>query len=263
MLKKRGQISIFIIVGIIVSIIFVNVRKFILKRTANIVKTKLTQKYNPILTNSSIGRSYNAPVEKVSGSKFATGMLSFFNPVLWLKDLFSLFNIRKLTIYAIILGVIFAYGWYQGTQGKPIKMDIGYGKEALIKLNGHFLHITKDGYVYVEDKDGNKLKQLSVKDIPYLKRKLSPFGLQLKPILVGGYGISDFGKSSPEVGVGVSWLRYYKFRLDSFLTQKGVYPVGVSYKLDGLGLENSAVGVGIGKGYSGDNRAIVYFRVGF
>lgn len=142
-------------------------------------------------------------------------------------------------------------------------MDIGHGKEALIRLNGNFLHITKDGFVFVEDKEGNKIKQLSVKDIPYLKRKLSPFGLQLEPILVGGYGISDFGESSPEIGAGVSWLRYYKFRLDSFLTQKGVYPLGVSYKLSGLGMENSAVGLAIGKGYSGDNRAIVYFRVGF
>lgn len=56
----------FIITGIIVSVIFVNVRKFILKRTANIIKTDL----------------FEVPKEKVSGSKFATGMLSFLNPVL-------------------------------------------------------------------------------------------------------------------------------------------------------------------------------------
>lgn len=244
----------FILIGVTITIIFTAIRNRILKRTFNIAKTNF---------NCSIGNKYKIPTEKVSGRKFAFGMLSFFNPVLWLKDIFSLFNVRKLFIYAIILGTFGGYMYWQGQLGKPIKLDVGYGKEALIKLDGHFLHITKDGYVYVEDKEGNRLKQLSVKDIPSLKRKLSPFGLQLKPILLGGYGISDFGRSSPEVGAGLSWLRYYKFRLDSFLTQRGIYPLGVSYKLSGLKLENSAVGLAIGKGYSGDNRAIIYFRVGF
>ena len=180
------------------------------------------------------------------------------NGVEWIKSIKEIIDIRKLTIYLVIIGLIFAYGWYNGVQGKPIKVDIGYGKEAMIKLDGHFLHIAKDGSVYVEDKDGNRLKQISVRDIPSLKRKLAPIGFQLQPIIVAGYGISDFGRSGIEVGAGVSFLRYWKGRLEAFITQRGIY-AGTSYKIT----DNSGIGLGVGKGFKGDNRAIIYFRTKF
>jgi hypothetical protein len=189
-----------------------------------------------------------------------------FDGIEWIKSLkeIGVLDARKWIILSIILGVVFGYGWYQGKQGTPVKIDIGYGKEAMIKLDGHYLHITKEGYVFVEDEDGNTVKQLSVKDIPALKKKLAPFGIQFEPILVTGFGVSDFGRSGGEVGAGISFLRMWQTRADAFLTNRGVY-VGVSYKLEGLlpYLKNSRVGIGLGKGYRGDNRAMVYFALGF
>ena len=110
----------------------------------------------------------------------------------------------------------------------------------------------------MEDYEGNKLKQISVKDVPGLKKKLAPYGLQLEPIGIAGFGVSDYGKSGIEVGAGVSFFRAWKIWIDAFLTNRGAY-LGASYKLDDIGMDNSRLGVGGGKGYLGDNRAIVYY----
>ena len=244
----------FIILGIIVSYIFGKVRNSILKRVTNIVKPKL---------NAIVGNVYKPDGQEIFQWKKFRKIFDLFNGLEWIKSIKEIIDMRKLVIYSIIVGVIFAYGWYQGKQGTPVQVDIGYGKEAVIKLNGNFLRITKEGYVYVEDEEGNKIKQLSVKDIPALKRKLAPFGIQFEPILVTGIGVSDFGKSGGEVGAGISWLRCWQARVDSFLTQRGVYPLGASYKLEGLlpFLKNSRIGIGAGKGWQGDNRGIIYFAM--
>jgi len=206
--------------------------------------------------NCSVGKSYKYN-EKVSGKKFLSGMVNLFNPVLWLKDIFSLFNVRKLIIYLLIVAGIFAYGWYKGQQGKPAMLDIGYGNEAYIKLNGEQLHIKPNGTVFVEDEKGNVIKQVCVKDIPSLRRKLAPFGLKLEPFVLGGGGIGKEG-AGVEGGVGVSFLRFWKMNLDAFLTNRGAY-LGTSYKIT----DSSGAGIGVGKGWEGDDRVIVYYKFKF
>ena len=192
-------------------------------------------------------------IERFNYTKFYSGLLDIYNPVLWAKDICQLFNIRKLILYGIIIGAVFGYGYYKGIKNKPINLNLGYGKEARIKLNGTYLHIYKDGSVYVEDTKGTKLKQIKVKDVPELKRLLKPYGLQLKPIIVCGYS-GDF-----EIGAGFSWLKWYNWRLDSFLTNHAIYPLGASYSIT----ENSGVGLGAGIGYKGDKRVIIYYRWNF
>ncbi len=207
--------------------------------------------------NASIGNVFKANGdEPFQWKKFTGGFLNIGSLKDWGKDIVSLFNVRKLTIYILIISVVFGYGWWKGTQGKPIKVDIGYGKEAKIGLEGgQYLHIDKTGRVYLKDKNGNILKTIGVKDIEGLKRKLAPIGLQFEPIAImgAGMGISGFGG---EAGVGISWLRYWKWRMDAFITNRGLYPLATSYRLT----TNSGIGVGVGMGWEGDTRTIVYYN---
>jgi hypothetical protein len=203
--------------------------------------------------------------------KFFEGLFSFFNPVLWAKDLISLFNIRKLIIYAIIIGGIFFYGYTIGNQNLPVKVDLGYGREAVINLgNGEYLHITKTGEVDVIDNpnpDKAKiLRVIKVKDLGALENKLSPIGFEFRPIAVVGYGLGLKGDGGIEAGVGVSFFRYWQGSVEAFLTQKAVY-VGTSYRLDKLHLNNTSIGIAVGKGYkdfmNDDIRVMIYGSISF
>jgi hypothetical protein len=212
--------------------------------------------------NSYIGKQYKKPREYFSLRKFIMGFFGF-TPVAWAKDFISILNVRKLIIYAIIIGSIFGYGYIRGHGNTPVKIDIGYDNEAIIELTPESqLHIYRDGTVWLEDRQGNKLKQVSVKDIKGLKDKLAPIGFQLDPIAVVGAGISDYGESGIEAGAGVSIFRVWQYNLDAFITNHGYYG-GVSYSLKQLNMDNTTVGIGVGKGWDGDNRGILYFRLKF
>lgn len=222
---------ILILSGLLVAFIFTYIRKKIINQTKTIMEEK-----------------FNLP-------KFLSGMTNVASPTGWAKDIASIFNGRKLIIYGIVIGIIFGYGYYKGRLGKPISIDIGYGKEAQIKLDGHYLHIYKDGSVYVEDDKGNKIKQISVKDIPQLAKKLRPYGFKLEPIVVAGGSVGETGAGF-EGGAGISWAKYFKWNLDSFITNRGLYPLATSYQIT----DNSGVGLGAGIGYRGDRRIILYYK---
>lgn len=211
--------------------------------------------------NASIGKTYKKDTgrEVFTWRRFGTGFFGLLSPIGWAKDLIGLFNVRKLVLYAIILISVATYFFVQGKKGLPVKVDIGYGKEAILEVNkeGDHVYIDKKGSVYFRDKDGNVLRQLTVKDIPGLKRKLAPIGFQLQPIFIGGVGIGDKGAVG-EVGGGISFLRYWKLQLEGFLTQKGIY-FGTSYGIT----DNSGAGLAFGKGYKGDNRMMFYYRFNF
>jgi len=247
---------------VIIIVIFFAVRTFIIKKS---LKT-----FDKTLTNCSIGKVYGKDGREIfSWAKFRNGIFNLLNSVEWAKSLKEILDLRKLIIYLLIASSIFAFAWYRGRLGAPVQVDLGHGKEAYIRLNNHFLHIDKDGYLFIEDKLGNKLKQIAVKDIPALKKKLSPIGLELKPVGVIGGGTDIIGHGALEAGIGVSFFRFYKARLEAFVTSYPAVYVGTSYKLDGIGLENSRIGIGIGKGMRDwkldqtETRAIIYFAVEF
>jgi len=216
--------------GLIGGCLFVVIRNKIIKQTKEVV-----------------GEKFNLP-------KFTEGMLNVTSPVGWAKDLHSLFNLRKLIIIGVIIGCIYGYGWYRGTQGKPVHFDMR-GKEATIQLNEHYLKIEKDGTANVVDKDGKILKSIKVKDIEGLRQALRPYGFKLNPIVVAGGSIGESGAGF-EGGAGVSWFKYFKYNLDSFITTKGLYPLGASYSIT----DNSGVGLGAGMGFKGDKRIILYYK---
>lgn len=174
------------------------------------------------------------------------------NGVEWVKSIKEIIDLRKAVIYLLIIGSFFAWGYVRGVKNTPIKIDIGYGKEAKINLGENYLYIDKQGAVYLKDKQNNVIKRITVQDIQGLQRKLSPIGLQFEPIAVVGIGTGK-NYTGFEAGVGVSFFRYFKMKLDAFLTQKGVY-LGTSYKIT----DNFGVGIGAGKGWKADNRVIIY-----
>ncbi len=242
--------DILILIGMFIAgVIFMWLRPKIFKKAKQSIKEN-------IKFNASIGNVYKKNGEEVfQWKKFRQGFGGLLNSVAWSKDFVSLFNIRKLIIYTIILTTVFAYGWYKRGKQQPIYIDIAYGKEVKMELmEGNYLYIHKDGTVYLHDKNGNILKQITVSDIPELKRKLAPIGFQLKPIGILAGGLNG-GKVKGEVGGGISFLRYWKWRLETFLTNMGIY-LGTSYKIT----NNSGIGLGIGKGWKGDNRVILYYK---
>jgi len=209
--------------------------------------------------------------EPFSWSKLWEGFLGFLNPTLWAKDLVSLFNVRKIIIYAVIIAGVFFYAYSIGNQNVPVQVDLGYGREAIVNLgNGEFLWIKVNGEVVVID-NANPLKArvlrvIKVKDLGALKGKLSAIGFQFQPIAVVGYGMGLKGDGGLETGIGISFFRYWRGSVEAFLTQKGVY-VGTSYRLDRLHLNNTSIGIAVGKGYKDflgdDYRVMIYGSIKF
>ena len=209
--------------------------------------------------------------EPFEWSKFWSGFWGFFNPTLWAKDIVSLFNVRKLIIYVVIIAGVFFYAYSVGNQNVPVLVDIGYGREAIVNLgNGEYMWIKKTGEVLIIDKanpdKAKVLRVIKIKDLGALKGKLSAIGFQFQPIAVVGYGLGLKGDGGIETGIGVSFFRYWRGSVEAFLTQKGVY-VGTSYRLDRLHLDNTSIGIAVGKGYQDflgdDYRVMIYGSIKF
>jgi hypothetical protein len=162
-------------------------------------------------------------------------------------------------VLLIIAGLIYGWGWYQGHTGKPVQFNLDYEKEFTLKLDGQILHKPKSSsQLEVRDEKGNIIKIISAKDIPELAKKLRPFGFKLEPIFLLGGSIGTSG-AGLEAGAGVSWFKWYRANLDSYLTSRGLYPLGISYSIT----DNSGVGLGGGIGYKGDKRANLYYYFKF
>jgi len=226
-----------------------------LKKIKNNLNKLLSQVETKLEETSSI------PTKKWSFKKAIEG-INIFKPVTLTKWIITW--IKVLVLAAIIFGCVFGVGYWKGIHNKPIKVELSRGKEAYIKLNGNYLHITSDQNVFVEDENGNILKQIKAKDIKGLDRELRKFGFCLEPILVGGVGLGKDGIAG-EIGAGINWFYAWKLNVESFLTNKGIYPLGISYSLKDLKLKNSATGIAGGIGYDSfsgeqDTRIIWYWR---
>jgi hypothetical protein len=211
-----------------------------------------------LLIKNKVFSSAKKEVEEFIPDKLKEGLTDITSKVKWSKTLSQELSIRtwliRFAIAGIILGVVFGYGWYRGTLGKPVLFDLK-GKEAIIQLNEHYLKIEKDGTAKVVDKDGKILKTIKVKDIDGLRQALRPYGFKLEPIVVAGGSMGESGAGF-EAGAGVSYFKWYKTKLDAFLTNRGIYPLAVSYSIT----DNSGIGLGAGLGFKGDKRVILYYK---
>jgi len=231
---------------------FTYIRKFIINRAK-----KTTKDITGF--NCNIGNTYKVDgTEAFTWKKFFSGFKGLSNPVGWAKDIVGLFNVRKLVVYSIILSCIFGYGYFKGKANTPIKINLEYTREFKMKLNGHFLVKPKNSQdLYVMDSKGNIIKNIKAKDFPLLAKALKPIGFILEPIGIAGYGAGG-DNSGFEGGAGVSFIKYWKWKLDAFLTNRGVY-LGTSYQIT----DNSGLGIGAGKGFDASNRIIVYYKFRF
>jgi len=201
--------------------------------------------------NCSIGKKYKKNGrEPWSWSKFRNGFFALRDGEGWGKDITSIFNVRKFIIYALILGLIFGYGYWKGIGNKPI--ILGYRDFiTYIERNGeqHKIEVKK-GMLYFDD------KRVKVSDVPQLK----PYGIKIKPKFFAGIGVSG-----GEVGLGAELAHYFRFNLDVFGTQKAVY-AGISYDIEWAEwIRNSSTGIAIGKAWQNpeDTRILWYWSIKF
>jgi len=184
-------------------------------------------------------------------NKAIEGLVNVTNPVLWWKDIVSIFNLRKLVIVGVIVGVVFGYGYWKGLGNAKV---LPTTEEWIMKLDGHYLHWDpKIQSMHIQSSPDVKspecIKVISIKDIPALYAKLKPYGFQVKPVIVFGGGVSKKSVRG-EIGGGISWFKWYNWRLNSSITNNGVYPLGVSYKIT----QNSSIGLNGGLGYKSEER---------
>jgi len=228
----------FIVAGVGITLVYNFIKSKVIKGVKQVpqVAKVITEAQEHIITPITNAYAASPLSEKLKHDLYPTKIISTY--------------IRLIPLVIIIMGVIFAYGYWKGQSGKPVNFNLG-GKEAVIKLNEHFLRIDKFGNASVVDKEGKILKTIKVKDIPALEKALRPYGLMLEPIAVIGGGLSNVGGGF-EGGIGVRYLKYYKWVADICITNGGAYPFGLSYKLT----DNSAAGISVGTGYKNMERGL-------
>jgi hypothetical protein len=224
-----------ILSGLVGGYLFVKIKQKLINQTKEIVEEK-----------------FNLP-------KFTSGMTNITSPVGWAKDIASLFNLRKLIIIGLIIGCIYGYGWWKGKTNKPVQLIIDEAVEFTIPVPHSDLALHKAKHStqleWINTISGKVVGIVKVKDIPELAKKLRPYGFIFEPIIVGGGSLGEKGTGF-EAGAGVSWFKWFKMKVDSFITSRGLYPAGISYGITG----NSGVGIGAGMGFKGDKRVILYYK---
>jgi len=202
---------------------------------------------------------------KFSKEKFKKGLLKINDGVEWAKDIVSIFNLRKLIIYAVVVSLIVGYGYWKGIKNKPINIDnslVSYEKEFTLLLDETEV---KNGFTGIKKPKNSSLlyhynwrddilgKPLKVENIPELKKKLKPYGFENKFISVMGLGI-DTEDVSGEAGVGFRYAKLWQIRTEVVATEKGFYPISISYKPDWF-FSNTSLNIGVGKNWNkGYNR---------
>lgn len=209
------------------------------------------------ITNCSIARTYKKDdKEKFDGKKLKKAF-KLNDKVEWIKDIVSVFNIRKLTIYLTILGCIYGYGYWKGQINTVATINLR-GEETYIQLNEHYLHVKPDGTADVVDHDKKTvLKTIKVKDIPSLRKALKPYGFFCKPFFSYGVAIKET-EVKQDIGIGITWLKYYKWGIANWLSNNGVW-MGAEYKIT----KNFGILAGVGKSYNGSNMTGIVGRWGF
>jgi len=208
-------------------------------------------------------------MQKFNYKKLVGGLIDIKSKTDWAKDFVQLFNLRKLIMYIIIIGLIAGYFYWKGLKNVQPVIDVGYKESITMKA--------PKGYEYLEKlavhkpKDSNKwnwinydseyiYSKVKIGDIPE-SAKLRPYGFENK--LIGFYGVgSGLQHTGVETGVGYRFARLWNFRTEVIATNKGGY-LSVSYKIKKFVFENTYLNAGLGKGYKGDDRGIIGFNVEF
>ncbi|MHA1437900.1 MAG: hypothetical protein ACTSPD_10015 [Promethearchaeota archaeon] len=171
------------------------------------------------------------------------------------------------TWFILIALVITTIQWI-GAKNKPIEIStdlVAYDKELSIRLDPkEVANIGADSIGIKKPANSRVLrhwnwrddilgKPIKVENVDQLRDKLKPYGFENKFIFVGGVGIST-NDVSGESGIGYRYARLWKLRAEIVATEKGFYPISVSYKPDWF-FKNTNVNIGFGKQWEeGNNR---------
>jgi len=201
------------------------------------------------------------PTECFDTKKAINGVVNVSNPVLWMKDIASIFNLRKLIIVGVILSAIWGYGYYKGHTNKPVNLVINVEAEFTIPVPNSVLALVKTKgsteLKWVNLETGKIIGIVKVSDIPELKKALKPYGFRLKPFICAGGSIGE-SKAGFEAGAGVDFFKWFKWNANAFITNLGGY-LGVGYNIT----DNFDIMIGAGKGWKGDNRVGLFGKFKF
>ena len=211
---------------------------------------------------------------KFNKEKFKEGILGIKDQVGWARDIVYEFGIRKLIIKSIKIAVIISlfagFFYWKGLKNAQPIMEIDYETEITV--------IAPKGYEYLDNlafhkpPNSNKwdwidsdIKTIYAKvklgDIPE-SDKLKPYGFTNKIIGVMGLGISP-NDISGESGVGYRYARLWSLRTEILATDKGFYPISVSYKPNWM-FSNTSINIAGGKAWKdGLNRGFFGLNVEF
>ena len=239
--------------------IFEQLKKKFPNASAQEVEKDIDKALEATRFNSSIGKSFKKGKEVFSWTKFKK-IFDLGSLVEWVKSLkeLGILDVRKWVIIGVIVGGVYGYAYFQGRANTPVQI-LDYATEFRLNINGEYLHKPKfSNDLYLKDTETNKIiKSFYAKDFPLLAKKLKPIGLILEPIFVAGLGAGG-DKNGFEAGAGVSFIKYWRYKLDAFLPNRGVY-VGTHYQIT----DNSGLGLGVGKGFDASNRMILYYKFKF
>ena len=201
------------------------------------------------------------PTECFDTKKAVTGLTNLKNPVLWMKDIASIFNLRKLIIIGVIISVIWGYGYYKGKINKPVQLIISEEVEFTIPVPNNDLALYHPKHStelqWINTVTGKVIGKVKVKDIPELKKLLKPYGFDLKLFAAVGGSLGE-KKTGFEGGLGAEFFHWFKWNANALITNLGGY-LGVGYKIT----DNFDVLLGAGKGWDGSNRVGLFGKFKF
>jgi hypothetical protein len=208
------------------------------------------------------------PKEPFDLGTFLEGIFSVFNLVLWAKTFASLFNIRTIIVLVIVGGLFFHFGLRDRVPTFVLGSNSLQGKSYTVLLPGtpDKLVLNPKGQLQVQVTKTNKvIGIIRIKDIPALSKAISPIGFHLRLIGILGAGYGTIEKAGIEGGAGLSWFHFHQWEADSFVTNKAVYPLGISYRFTKFASGNTSVGLAVSPFgfHNTDRRVLLYFRWAF
>jgi len=198
--------------------------------------------------NCTVGKSYKKGKEAFSWTKFKK-IFDLGDRVEWIKSIKEIIDLRKLLVYISIVLICMGYSYWKGQQGKPINWKFNHKERIHLIIPEDARTFDKpanSSIAYWIDKKGNKTI-VTVKDSKYISEKLKPYGFELEPFFSYGMAVGET-KVKQDVGVGITWLRYNKFRIANWLSNNGLW-IGLDYSVT----KNFGILGGVGKGWAGDN----------
>lgn len=207
--------------------------------------------------------------------KFIGGLTDVKSTTDWAKDIVQLFNVRKLIVYFIIIVLIAGIFYWKGLKETPVEIGtdlIAYDKTFTLRLDPKEIAKYQDpGLIkpinsrllhYGDWRKDLLGESIRLEDVEELRKKLKPYGWESKIIGVMGVGISP-NDVSGESGAGYRYSRLWSLRTEIVATNKGFYPVSVSYKPSWI-FNNTSMNVGWGKAWEdGMNRGLFAINVEF